>query len=598
MSVTTDIRKLAQLLLKEKRIDRQGFDKIMSNLAESEKAVASTVKSSAKGKQSKPAPGHAIRFIAGLKVPSAANAEKFIAEEEIVKAISSMCGLPYKKIDPLELDIDTVTRTIPKPFALKHMVLPLYQAGDELHVAVMDPETGDTLDGLSRATGKKIVPFLATPGDINKLINEFYGFKTSVTRAEEEMSKKRIDLGNLEQLNRIKQPDQIQSDDEHIKNAVDYLFNYGFEMRVSDIHIEPKRDNSVVRFRIDGQLNEVYKIPKGVSQAIASRIKMLARMNIAEKRKPQDGRIRVEHGGDTSELRVSTLPAAFGEKLVLRVLKPDQLMRDMDLLGLFPEDIIKIERFLNRPNGIILVTGPTGSGKTTTLYSALNFLSSPEKNIVTIEDPIETICEQFNQTAVQPAIGLTFAAALRSILRQDPDIIMIGEIRDQETADNAIQSALTGHLVLSTLHTNDTTSSIARLRDLGVQPFLINATVVGIVAQRLVRMVCKACAKEVEVSAKRLKQFGIVIKEEKAVIKEGKGCDQCRFTGFLGRTGVYEVLAMDDNIRQMVQEAKSDMEIRKYALAHGMTTIRDSAVRKMLNGETTLREVVQLGYQL
>jgi len=462
----------------------------------------------------------------------------------------------------------------------------------------MEPDTGDTLDGLARATGKKIVPFLATPGDINKLIHEFYGFKTSVTRAEAEMSRKSIDLGNLEQLNRLKQPDQIQSDDEHVKNAVDYLFNYAFEMRVSDIHIEPKRDECAVRFRIDGQLNEVYKIPKGVSAAIASRIKMLARMNIAEKRKPQDGRIRVEHQGGSSELRVSTMPSAFGEKLVLRVLKPENLMRDMDGLGLFPEDIIKMERFLNRPHGVILVTGPTGSGKTTTLYTALNFVSSPEKNIVTIEDPIETICEQFNQTAVQPSIGLTFAAALRSMLRQDPDIIMIGEIRDNETADNAIQSALTGHLVLSTLHTNDTTSSIDRLLDLGVKPFLINATVAGIVAQRLVRVICGNCAREFEASARKLKQYGITINSEKVMLKEGKGCDQCRFTGFLGRTGVFEVLEMDDTMRQIIQENQGEMALRKYALSKGMTTIRDSAIRKMLAGETTLQEVVQLGYQL
>ncbi|MBI4666253.1 MAG: Flp pilus assembly complex ATPase component TadA [Nitrospinae bacterium] len=597
MSVINDVRKLAQLLLRKGRIDRAGYERILANLAEPEKPASKQSKGSAPNRQLKQGDGEAVRLISSLrlKIPGAG---AVLGEEDIVKAVAEVYGLAYRKLDPLELDMETVTRAIPKPFALKHMVLPLFERDGELSVAILDPENTETIDGVARATGKAIKAYLATPSDITKIIHEFYGFKDSLVKAEEQMRSKAVDLGNLEQLNRIKRPDQIQSDDEHIKNAVEYLFNYAFDQRASDIHIEPKRETSVIRFRIDGALNDVYSIPKGVHPAMVSRIKMLARMNITEKRKPQDGRIRVEHGAGTSELRVSSMPSAFGEKLVLRVLQPELLLRDMDTLGLFPEELIRVETFLNQPHGVILVTGPTGSGKTTTLYSALNFLSSPDKNIVTIEDPIETICENFNQTAVQPGIGLTFAAALRAILRQDPDIIMIGEIRDQETAENAMQAALTGHLVLSTLHTNDTASSITRLRDLGIKPYMINAGVLGIIAQRLVRVVCPHCAKTVDTPSTKLKQYGITISQEKVPLKEAKGCEECRFTGYYGRMGVYEVMDMDDHVRQMTQEGQSANAIRKYALGHGMTALRENAVRAMINGVTTLAEVIQLGRYL
>jgi general secretion pathway protein E len=594
MSVVNDTRKLAQLLLKSGKIDKAAYDKIQTAL----KSHSSADGKSSKNRQPKPIDGEAVRALSAMKLPIQNEAGKTLGEEEIIKAIASAHGMTYRKLDPLELDVDVVTKTIPRPFALRHLILPLYEKEGVLSVAILDPESVDTLDGVARATGKKIQPILATPSDIRKIIYEFYGFKDSVVKAEEQMHAREIDLGNLEQLNRIKKPEQIQSDDEHIKNAVEYLFNYAFDMRASDIHIEPRREKCAVRFRIDGVLNDVYQIPKGVYQAIASRIKMLGRMNIAEKRRPQDGRIRIEHGGKHSELRVSTMPSAFGEKLAIRVLQPEMLMRDLDGLGLFAEELIKLEKFLNHPHGIILVTGPTGSGKTTTLYSAMKFLASPEKNIISIEDPIETIYEEFNQTSVQPAIGWTFATALRTILRQDPDIIMVGEIRDHETAEYAVQAALTGHLVLSTLHTNDTTSSISRLIDLGVQPFQINAALVGVLAQRLVRMVCPKCAKTVETSARKLKQFGINITEEKVALKEAAGCEECRFTGYYGRIGVYEALELDDTIRQMIQERQSDASIRKYALSRGMTELRENMVRKLLSGTTTLSEIIQMGYSL
>lgn len=591
MKPEVELRKLAQILLKRKKIDRAGFDTILASHDDSKKR-----RSPAKDNGTARNPlSDAIQFIARLNITSPRPSGKPVTEETVQTCVAAQYGVQFKKLDPLDLDIDVVTRTIPKPFALRHMALPLYISEGRLVVAVVDPECHDTIDAVRRVTGREVDVILATPSEIHRLIHEFFGFKASVSKAEEQMGALQIDLGNLEQLNRIGSPDQIQTNDEHVKNAVDYLFHNAFNLRASDIHIEPKRDNTIVRFRIDGMLHDVHKIPRGVSQAVASRIKMLSRMNIAEKRRPQDGRIRLETGDSAAEIRVSTMPTAFGEKLVMRVLKPESLLRDMEQLGFYPEDLIKVERALNRPHGIMLVTGPTGSGKTTTLYSALNLLAAPDKNIVTVEDPIETIVEHFNQVAVQPSVDVTFATSLRTILRQDPDIIMIGEIRDHDTAENAVQAALTGHLVLSTLHTNDTASSVTRLADLGVAPFLINSTLIGVLAQRLIRMVCPSCAKEMKVTKRKLAQFGISVEPDTVTIREGAGCEECRFTGFFGRTGVYEMLEVDDQIAAMVGKGAGAMEIRAHALRNGMTSMKQNAVRKMLDGVTSVPEVVRLG---
>ncbi|MBF0171100.1 MAG: type II/IV secretion system protein, partial [Nitrospinae bacterium] len=478
-----------------------------------------------------------------------------------------------------------------------HLILPLYEREGKLVVAVADPEQGEPLEGVRRATGRELSLVLSAPSEIERIIHEFFGIDASM-RDGAHLPGPSIDLGNLEQLNRITSPDQIGSDDAPIKNAVEYLFNYAFELRASDIHLEPKREWCLVRFRIDGLLHDVYQIPKGVYQAVSSRIKMLGRLNIAEKRRPQDGRIRIERGEDkgAAELRLSTMPTAFGEKLVLRVLQPEMLMRDLDGIGFFPEDLIKIERFLNRPHGIVLVTGPTGSGKTTTLYSALSMINTPDRNVVTVEDPIETVVEEFNQVAVQPSIGMTFASSLRTILRQDPDIIMLGEIRDQETAENAIQAALTGHLVLTTLHTNDTSSSVTRLLDLGLKPYQINAALIGVIAQRLIRTVCDHCARPVEVSRARLAQFGVKVKKETLTLREGTGCDQCRNTGYLGRTVVYEVMEVDDGIRRLIGDGASSQDIRRAALSGGMIPLREIAARKVVKGISTMGELMKVGF--
>jgi general secretion pathway protein E len=518
-----------------------------------------------------------------------------LTEDEISKAVARHFSLPYEKIDPMELNIDVITAILPKAFALKHMALPIRDAGGVVELAICDPEMKETLDGVTRVIGKRLEVVMTAPTDLAKIIHELYGFRASVKNAAERLNPS-IDLGNLEQLSRVKKPEQIESNDEHITNAVDYLFNYAFEMRASDIHLEPKRAVTLVRFRIDGMLQKVYSIPKGVHLAMTSRIKILARMNIAEKRRPQDGRIRLDFGGSSSEIRVSSMATAFGEKLVMRLLKPETMIMDLESLGFFPEDLIRFERALSHPHGIFLVTGPTGSGKTTTMYSALATISTPEKNVVTIEDPIETIHEDFNQVGVQPSINVTFASSLRTILRQDPDIIMIGEIRDAETADNAVQAALTGHFVLSTLHTNDTSSSVVRLTDLGVPPFLVSSALVGVLAQRLVRMVCQNCAKEVVYPAEKLAMYGITTKEKQVTLKEGEGCDACRQTGYYGRTVVYEILEVDEPMRRLIQKSAHPDELRQQAIRNGMTTLRQNALRKVLRGETTLREALQVAY--
>jgi general secretion pathway protein E len=372
--------------------------------------------------------------------------------------------------------------------------------------------------------------------------------------------------------------------------------HYAFEQRASDIHIEPKRDVGTCRLRIDGVLHPIYSLPKGVYPAIVSLIKSLSRLNIAEKRRPQDGRMKVSYEGKEAELRVSTIPVAFGEKVVLRVLNPDILFQNLEELGFFPMDLINYHSFLKRPHGIILVTGPTGSGKTTTLYSSLRFLSTPELNITTIEDPIEMVHQDFNQIAVQPQVGITFGSILRNILRQDPDIIMVGEIRDLETAENAIQAALTGHLVLSTLHTNDAVSSITRLVDLGVEPFLINATLIGVIAQRLVRRICPSCIESVPLAKDELATLGLNVGHDDGEIelKKGKGCVQCRKTGYKGRVGLFEVFNITDRARKLIGRDTPLDALAKLAREEGMSTLRENAIRCMLKGVTTYSEVLRV----
>ena len=517
-----------------------------------------------------------IDVIASLQISLSDKETGVLDEEQVVRAVAGHLKVPYKKIDPLQLDLDVVTKTIPRLFALKHLVLPLAITNGKLEVVMYDPTDADVLKDLRRVTTLEVTPAMGTKADILKIIGEFFGFKSSIVAAE------------TQQYTRLESITEIQSTDTHIKNAVEYLFHYAFDQRASDIHIEPKRDNLLIRFRIDGVLHTIHKLPKVVHPAIISRIKTLSRLDIAEKRRPQDGRIKLSQQNQDAEIRVSTVPVAFGEKVVMRILDPTILFQDLEDLGFSSGDLIVYRQFLKEPNGIILVTGPTGSGKSTTLYSSLAHLASSEKNITTVEDPIEMIREDFNQIAVQPAIGIAFASILRNILRQDPDIIMIGEIRDHETAENAVQSALTGHLVFSTLHTNDAPSTVTRLMDLGIKPFLIAESLIGVVAQRLLRKICPYCVSTLEVDAPVLKSLGADVEGEKPVqLKQGKGCLKCRGTGFLGRTAVFEMMAIDDILT-----------VKKKALESGMIPLRTNAIDKMLKGVTTFHEVARVTERL
>jgi len=539
-----------------------------------------------------------IDIITSLEFDRADDNTKVLDEETIFQVLAKAWEIPYKKVDPLKLDLDLITSTLPHTFAMKHLVLPIEVKSGQVTVATPNPFNMEAMNDIAQVTHMKVNPVISTKTDIIKLIGEFYGFKRSISAAENQFSGPTIDLGNLEQFVRLRSSEELLSDDQHIVNAVDHLFSYAFDQRASDIHIEPKRNKSIVRMRIDGSLHTVYELPKNVHPAITSRIKTIARLDMAEKRKPQDGRIKLEKEGIESEIRVSSIPVAFGEKLVMRVMDPDILLQDLENLGFTPIDLIRYQQFINLPHGIILVCGPTGSGKSTTLYSTLRDLSSPDINITTVEDPIEMVYEDFNQIAVQPAVGITFASILRNILRQDPDIIMIGELRDLETAENAIQAALTGHLVLSTLHTNDAPSSITRLLDLGIPSFLIKSTLAGILAQRLVKKICPHCKESYEINAEELLSMGLDIAQKETIsLSRGKGCSRCRNTGYHGRCGIHEVLPITESIQGIINSETDIGMIRNVARKEGMVTLRENAIKKLLDGTTTYEEVLRVTWE-
>lgn len=538
-----------------------------------------------------------VDVVASLNISLSGKETGVLDEERIIKALTKHLKVPYRKIDPLQLDLDVVTKTIPRLFALKHLVVPVGITDGRLEVVMYDPTDEGVLEDLQRVTTLEVTPAMGTKTDILKIIREFFGFKTSIVAAETQLTQPSVDLGNLEQYTRLKSISEIQSTDTHIKNAVDYLFHYALDQRASDIHMEPKREQVLIRFRIDGVLHTIYRLPKAVHPAMTSRIKTLSRLDIAEKRRPQDGRMKLSYQHEDAEIRVSTVPVAFGEKVVMRILDPTILFQALEDLGFSSGNLISYHQFLKRPNGIILVTGPTGSGKSTTLYSSMAHLASSEKNITTVEDPIEMVREDFNQIAVQPVIGITFGSILRNILRQDPDIIMIGEIRDQETAENAVQAALTGHLVLSTLHTNDAPSTVTRLINLGVKPFLISESLIGVVAQRLLRKICPYCVTTLEVDASVLKSLRAHETGEGSVkLKQGKGCVKCRGTGYLGRTGIFEVMGIDEGMKEIITESEEldIITVRKKALESGMVPLRTNAIDKMLKGTTTYQEVARV----
>ena len=539
-----------------------------------------------------------IDVIASLDLERADDPDQSLDEEIIYQVLAQEWNIPYKKIDPLELDLNLVTDTIPRSFAMKHLVLPIAIEDGCMAVATPDPFNVEAMEDISRVCHMQVKPVVSTKTDIVKLMNEFFGFKRSIAAAENQFAGPSVDLGNLEQYVRLRSADELPSNDQHIVNAVDHLLTYAFDQRASDVHVEPKRNVSLVRLRIDGVLHTVYTLPKNVHSAILSRIKNLSRLDMAEKRRPQDGRIKTDKGGAEAEIRVSTIPVAFGEKVVMRIMDPDILFQDHEMLGFTAADLIRYQQFISMPHGIVLVCGPTGSGKSTTLYSTLRSLSSPEINITTIEDPIEMVHEAFNQIAVQPMLDVTFGSILRNILRQDPDIIMIGELRDLETAQNAIQAALTGHLVLSTLHTNDAPSAITRLLDLGIPPFLIQSTLIGIVSQRLARRICPHCKEPFEADSRELSILGLKLNKKGPIrLYRGKGCLKCRGTGYLGRNGIFEVLPITESIKKMTTH-ETDLEaLRAQARKEGMATLRENAIKKLLEGETTYEEVLRVTWE-
>jgi general secretion pathway protein E len=534
-----------------------------------------------------------IEVAASLSLEDPGVPGQILTEDLITEVVAKHAGLLFKKIDPLKLNPEIVTQILSRAFARKSISVPIERDDVTLTLAVADPYNIEVVENIERM-GYKVTRIVSPKTDILKIITEFYGFRSSVTAAAKELASE-VDLGNLEQFVKMKSVSEIEATDKHVVNAVEFLLRYAFDQRASDIHIEPKRESSEVRLRIDGMLNTIHKIPKAVHPAFVSRVKMLSRMDIAEKRRPQDGRIKTEYKSREVELRVSTMPTAFGEKIVMRIFDPDILLQGLEELGFSPREYELFRSFIARPHGIVLVTGPTGSGKTTTLYSALKTVALPEVNVVTIEDPIEMVYDKFNQVGIQPQIGVTFGSTLRTVLRQDPDIIMVGEVRDLETAENAVQAALTGHLVFSTLHTNDAPSAITRLLDLGVPPYLISSTVVGVMGQRLVRKICTHCEKTYELLPEEAEAVGLRSDEHNRIaVKYGEGCPQCRGTGYSGRSGIFEVMEVNDKVRAIIRE-KSDAElIRKVAISDGMVGLREAAVQKMLNGETTFDEVIRV----
>ena len=543
---------------------------------------------------------HPLVLIADQKWKSAVAPHKPLGLETLTEWMAGHVGMGYLHIDPLKIDFSAVTEVMSSAYATRFHVLPVGVTSKEVVIATAEPYVRAWEKELAKILKLEIRRVIANPQDVERYQVEFYNLAKSVRSAAR--SGASSGTGNFEQLVDLGASNkQYDANDAHIVSIVDWLWQYAFEQRASDIHVEPRRELGIVRFRIDGVLHQVYQIPATVMNAMTSRIKILGRMDVVEKRRPQDGRIKTRTlDGQEIELRLSTLPTAFGEKLVMRIFDPEVLVRDFTELGFSAEDAKRWEEMTSKPNGIVLVTGPTGSGKTTTLYSTLKALATPEVNVCTIEDPIEMVEPAFNQMQVQSAIDLGFAEGVRALMRQDPDIIMVGEIRDLETAEMAVQSALTGHMVLSTLHTNDAPTAVTRLLELGVAPYLLNATVNGVMAQRLVRTLCPHCKKVVPMAdgSEDAAAWTALVAPFKSRrpdrICKPVGCLDCRMTGFLGRIGIYEVMSYSTRVRQQVSIAGDESRLREIALKDGMKPLRISGAMKIATGSTTIEEVMKV----
>ncbi len=505
-------------------------------------------------------------------------------------------NLPYERIDPLKIEVTRVTSVMSYAYAAHFNVLPIRVTDKVITVATAQPFQREWVNELSHINKQNFELVIANPDDIRRYLLEFYSVSKSVLGARADADPFVGNLQNLESMMELGRAGKLDANDQHVVNIVDWLLQYAFDQRASDIHLEPRREMSNVRFRIDGVMHEVYQIPTSVMAAVSSRIKILGRMDVAEKRRPQDGRLKTRTPeGQEVELRLSTMPTAFGEKMVMRIFDPDVIVKSFTELGFTNSDEDIWRKMIQQPNGIILVTGPTGSGKTTTLYSTLKLLAKPEVNVCTIEDPIELVEPMFNQMQVQKNIDLDFSRGVRTLMRQDPDIIMIGEIRDLETAEMAIQAALTGHLVLSTLHTNDAPSAISRLLDLGLPAYLVQTSVLGIMAQRLVRTLCPHCKQATPISDEDWKAMVRPWKAPKPdTVYKPVGCLECRNTGYLGRMGIYEMFSFSQDIRRLVTSDSDLNALRKQAVKDGLKPLRLSGASKVAQGLTTVEEVMRV----
>lgn len=526
----------------------------------------------------------------------AAGDGRLLNEEAISIWLAGKLNMRYLRIDPLKTDVQSVTSLVSFKYISKRCILPVEADDNKVVFATSQPLQRKWVHDLSPMIHKDIEVVITTPANIEKYSLEFYSLANSVNKAGSDPGIGVPGINNLEKLVELGESGNLEANDQHIVHIVDWLMQFAFEQRASDIHLEPRRDMSYVRFRIDGMLHMVYEVPTSIMTAIISRIKSIGGMNVIERRRPLDGRVKTQTpNGNEVELRLSTLPTAFGEKMVIRVFDPDVLVKGFSQLGFSATHNKMWVEMVSEPNGLILVTGPTGSGKTTTLYSTMKHIAKPELNVCTIEDPIEMVEPQFNQMQVNPSIGLKFSSGVRALLRQDPDIIMIGEIRDLETAEMAVQSSLTGHLVLSTLHTNSAVQTISRLLEIGVTDYLLRSTLLGIVAQRLLRTLCVHCLREGVVSEETWQQLTHPVKVKlPAKVNQPVGCLECRNTGYLGRIGIYEMLHVTPKLKGMIRTDTEQDELYKTAVQEGMAPLVLSGALKVASGKTTPEEVMRV----
>jgi general secretion pathway protein E len=541
---------------------------------------------------------HPLTAVAQCKLQSAIAPHRQLTLDWLTEWMAAKVGLPFFRIDPLKIDFSRVADVMSATYAARFNILPVEMTATELVIAVADPHAEEWEAEIARLTRRQVRLVIANPLDIAQYTSQFFSLAKSIKGAKKSSGQDLALRSNFEQLVELGNSSKhVDANDQHIINIVDWLWQYAFDQRASDIHLEPKRDFGAIRFRIDGILHQVYQVPAIVMIAMTARIKLLGRMDVIEKRRPQDGRIKTRTaGGQEIELRLSTLPTAFGEKLVMRIFDPDVVVKTLPELGFPPDDAARWDALTARPHGIILVTGPTGSGKTTTLYTTLKALATSEVNVCTVEDPIEMVEASFNQMQVQHGIDLSFADGVRALMRQDPDIIMVGEIRDLETAEMAIQAALTGHLVLSTLHTNDAPSAVMRLLELGVPHYLLEATLIGIMAQRLVRTLCPHCkapAGDIADDIWNGLSDGFSIPKPAQVYRP-VGCPECKQTGYHGRTGLYELLTVTQSFSALIQPETDIHALKRQSMADGMKPLRVAGALKVAEGVTTADEILKV----